>query len=120
MIHAYGNQPDPQLRKAIWQPGGALNYWHLSNMLSASEADLDNMFDWERRIYDLFELGEVEMDQELRKSYYDEWQLLNAKYLPVIFIAKGMDLSAAQNTVGNVFQTEQGVTVFTPYTVFKR
>lgn len=120
MIHAYGNQPDPQLRKAIWQPGRALNYWHLSNMISASEVNLDNMFDWEREIFDCFELGEVEMDQTLRKQYYDEWQVLMAKHLPVIFIVKGMDLSAAQNTLGNVFQTEQGVTVFTPYTVFKK
>jgi peptide/nickel transport system substrate-binding protein len=120
MIHAYGNQPDPQLRKAIWQPSGALYYWHRSTMAQEGKPNLDEMYDWEREIFDLFELGQIEMDQAKRKEYYDRWQVLNATYFPVIFIVKGMDISAVQNTVGNAFQTEDGVTVFVPYTVFKK
>src|SRR5690606_37446450 len=30
IIVALGNQPDPELRKPIWQPGGSLYYWHRS------------------------------------------------------------------------------------------
>lgn len=121
MIHAFGNQPDPQLRKAIWQPGRALYYWHLSTMEGSEKAPvLSEMFDWEKEIFECFEKGEAEMDQAVRQEYYNKWQLLNAQNLPVIFIAKGMDLAAVQNTVGNVFQTEDGVIVFTPFTVFKK
>ena len=28
ILVAFGNQPDPELRKPIWQPGGSLYYWH--------------------------------------------------------------------------------------------
>lgn len=121
IIMAFGNQPDPQLRKAIWQPGRPLYYWHLSAMDADSlDPVRDEMFDWEQRVFDLFELGEVEMDPDQRKAYYDEWQLLYAQHLPVIFISKGMSLQAARDDVGNVFQTEDEVTVLSNYTMFKK
>lgn len=121
IIMAFGNQPDPQLRKAIWQPGRPLYYWHLSAMDEDTlDPVLEEMFDWERRVFDLFELGEIEMDPAQRKAYYDEWQLLYAQHLPVIFIAKGMDLMVVRQDVGNVFQTEDGVIVTSNYTVYKR
>ncbi|MFC6663445.1 ABC transporter substrate-binding protein [Deinococcus multiflagellatus] len=28
ILHAFGDQPDPELRRPIWQPGGSLYYWH--------------------------------------------------------------------------------------------
>lgn len=121
IIMAFGNQPDPQLRKAIWQPGRPLYYWHLSAMGADDlEPIRDEMFDWEQRVFDLFELGEIEMDPDQRKAYYDEWQLLYAQHLPVIFIAKGMSLHAVQNDLGNVFQTDDGVTVFSNSTIYKK
>jgi len=49
IIEAFGNQPDPQLRKAIWQPGRPLYYWHRSTMDENQEPVLENMEDWERR-----------------------------------------------------------------------
>lgn len=121
IIMAFGNQPDPQLRKAIWQPGRPLYYWHLSAMdPDTLEPIREEMFDWEQRVFDLFELGEIEMDPEKRKAYYDEWQLLYAQHLPVIFIAKGMSLHAVRDDMGNVFQTEDGVTVFSNYTMYRK
>lgn len=118
MIEAFGNQPDPQLRKAIWQPGRALYYWHRSTMDENQQPVLENMVDWERRVFDLFELGEVEMDVAQRKAYYDEWQEIYADKVPVIFIAKGMELAAVSNAVGNVFIQENGQIIGTNYTAF--
>ncbi len=118
IIEAFGNQPDPQLRKAIWQPGRPLYYWHRSTMDENQEPVLENMEDWERRVFDLFELGEVEMDPVQRKAYYDEWQAIYAEKLPVIYIAKGMELAAVNNKLGNVFLKDNGQIVGTNYTIF--
>ncbi len=118
MIEAFGNQPDPQLRKAIWQPGRALYYWHFSAMDEDQNPILDNMVDWELRVFDLFEEGEVEMDPVRRKALYDEWQEIFADKVPVIFIAKGMALTAVSDQVGNVFLQENGQIVGTNYTIY--
>ena len=118
IIEAFGNQPDPQLRKAIWQPGRALYYWHRSTMDDKQEPVLAAMEDWELRVFELFELGEVEMDAAQRKAYYDEWQAIYAEKVPVIYIAKGMELTAVSNNVGNVFLKDNGQIVGTNYTIF--
>lgn len=120
LIEAFGNQPDPQLRKAIWQPGRPLFYWHLSAMDENQEPILEQMVDWELRVFDLFELGEVEMDPAARKALYDEWQEIYADKVPVIFIAKGMALTAINEQVGNVFLKDNGQIVGTNYTVFMK
>lgn len=119
-IQAYGNQPDPQLRKAIWQPSGDLYYWHRSSRNEDGTPNFENMVDWELRVFDLFEQGQVEMDPEKRKELYGEWQAIYADKLPVIFIAKGMDLQAVSSTVGNVFIGNNGKIVGPLYTLFKK
>lgn len=82
------------------------------------EPVLANMVDWELRLFDLFELGEVEMDPVQRKAYYDEYQAIYAEKLPVIYIAKGMELEAVSNRIGNVFLKDNGQILGTPYTAF--
>ncbi len=101
-IYGFGNQPDPQLRKAIWQPGGDLYYWHSSLRPKAGQPiSKTNMKGWEKRIYDIFEEASRITDQGKRGALYDEWQLLNAKYLPVIMIAKPANIAAISNKIGN-------------------
>lgn len=120
LLNAFGNQPDPQFRKAIWQPGNPLYYWHLSLMDDNGKPIKENMYEWEKIVFNIFEKGQVAMEHAERKNHYDKWQEIYAKYLPVIFITKGMDLHAIQNDVGNYFINDNGVIVQTPYTVFKK
>lgn len=120
MVMAFGNQPDPQFRKAIWQPGRALYYWHLSTMSEDKKPIKENMYDWEKEVFEMFEKGQVTMDPEKRKGYYDKWQSIYAQELPVIFITKGMDLSAVQNDIGNYYVNEDGIIVGINYTVYKK
>ncbi|CAN5478809.1 ABC transporter substrate-binding protein [soil metagenome] len=103
IIVAFGNQPDPELRTPIWQPGGALYYWHRATQPAAegSEPNMAAMADWERRIWEIFDEGARLNDQERRAELYGEWQELNAEYLPVIMIAKPANIAAAYNRVGN-------------------
>ncbi|HDP78657.1 MAG TPA: ABC transporter substrate-binding protein [Mesotoga infera] len=119
-IRAFGNQPDPQLRKAIWQPGTQLYYWHRTTRDPDTNLPImENMLDWEKRVYELFEKGQVAMDPIERKSYYDEWQEIYAEYLPVIFVCKGMNLYAANKSLGNVEQNEEGLLSYSSWTVFR-
>lgn len=120
-LWAFGNQPDPQLRKAIWQPGNALYYVHLSAMDPDTKSPIvSELNEWEKAVYDAFEAGQSAMDPEKRKESYDQWQQIYAEYLPFIYIAKGMDLVAAQESLGNFFQLDNGAMAFTPYTVFRK
>lgn len=120
-LWAFGNQPDPQLRKAIWQPGRALYYAHPSTMdKETKEPVMENITGWERKVFDLFEAGQVEMDPAKRKEIYGEWQAIYAEKVPFIYICKGMSVLAASDNVGNFIQDEMGAMAFTPYTVFKK
>ncbi|HPI16541.1 MAG: ABC transporter substrate-binding protein [Thermotogaceae bacterium] len=120
-IRAFGNQPDPQLRKAIWQPGTQLYYWHRTTRdPETNTAIFDNMLEWEKRVYDLFEKGQIAMDPVIRKTFYDEWQEIYAEYLPVIFVCKGMNLYAANKALGNVEQNAEGLLSYASWTVFKK
>jgi len=103
IIVALGNQPDPELRKPIWQPGGSLYYWHRSTQPAepGGPANFDAMADWERRVYEIFDQGTTMVDPEARVAGYKEWQRLNAEHVPVIMIAKPSNIAAAYNRIGN-------------------
>jgi peptide/nickel transport system substrate-binding protein len=102
-IYGFGNQPDPDLRKPIWQPGGDLYYWHSKTRPSTpgGAANFAVMKNWEKRIYAIFDAASKSTDQGQRGALYDEWQTLNAKYLPVIMIAKAANIAAVSNKIGN-------------------
>ena len=103
IIVALGNQPDPELRKPIWQPGGALYYWHRATHPETPGGDpnFDAMEPWEVRIWEIFDVNSTEMDAALRADRYREWQRLNAEFAPVIMIAKPGNVAAVYDTVGN-------------------
>lgn len=122
-IRAFGNQPDLQLRKAIWQPGTQLYYWHYSTMdktKTPPQPVFEEMLDWEKRIWELFEKAQIEMDPAKRKAYYDEVQELYHTYLPVIFVCKGMNIWGFNKTLGNAGVTEEGVPIFTVWTSYRK
>lgn len=122
-IRAFGNQPDLQLRKAIWQPGTQLYYWHYSTMdktKTPPQPVFEEMLDWEKRIWELFEKAQIEMDPAKRKAYYDEVQELYHTYLPVIFVCKGMNIWGFNKTLGNAGVTEEGVPIFTDWTSYRK
>jgi peptide/nickel transport system substrate-binding protein len=103
ILHAFGDQPDPELRKPIWQPGGALYYWHRS-LQPAQEGQKPNvarMANWEKQIYDIFEAAAVTTSRSNRKALYTRWQLLFAQNLPVTPLAKPENIGAVSNKYGN-------------------
>lgn len=103
ILHAFGDQPDPELRRPIWQPGGALYYWHRS-LMPAKDGDTPNMSrmqPWEKQIYQIFADGATTPDPARRKALYTRWQLLFAQNLPVTPLAKPENIGAISNKYGN-------------------
>jgi len=103
ILVALGNQPDPELRKPIWQPGGSLYYWHRATQPAAQGGapNFEVMADWERRTYEIFDQGSTLADPAARAELYREWQRLNATYVPVIMIAKPGNVAAVYDHIGN-------------------
>jgi peptide/nickel transport system substrate-binding protein len=103
ILHAFGDQPDPELRRPIWEPGGALYYWHRS-LQPATDGAVPNvakMFPWEKEIYNIFEAAAVTPQASQRKALYTRWQLLFAYNLPVIPLLKPENIGAISNKYGN-------------------
>lgn len=103
ILHAFGDQPDPELRRPIWEPGGALYYWHRS-LQPATDGQTPNvakMFPWEKQIYTIFEQAAVTNDKGQRKALYTRWQGLFAHNLPVIPLLKPENIGAVSNKYGN-------------------
>ncbi|GAA5534218.1 ABC transporter substrate-binding protein [Deinococcus aluminii] len=103
ILHAFGDQPDPELRKPIWQPGGALYYWHrsLQPAQDGGTPNMARMFPWEKEIYNIFNDAATTTDHAKRKALYTRWQLLFAQNLPVTPIAKPENIGAISNKYGN-------------------
>jgi peptide/nickel transport system substrate-binding protein len=119
-VRAFGNQPDPHLRKGIWQPGNHLYYWHLSTIGADDKVDFAQLTPWEKEVWDIFEKGAVELDQAKRKALYDRYQEIFAEELPVIFVCKGMNLYGGQKSLGNYYKDRAGLIVYTNYTVYRK
>ncbi len=121
ILLTFGDQPDPQLRKDIWQPGRALNYWRksLQPAKSGDPISTKNMFSYEKRIYQIFDEAERLGDQNRRKALYDEWQVLFAKHMPVILIVKPDVLAVVNNRIGNYFTRDNRVLSST-FTVYEK
>lgn len=103
ILHAFGDQPDPELRKPIWQPGGALYYWHrtLQPAVDGSTPNVAKMFPWEKEIYTIFNDAATTTSRSTRKALYTRWQLIFAQNLPVTPLAKPENIGAVSNKYGN-------------------
>ncbi|BBN96763.1 dipeptide ABC transporter, periplasmic component [Deinococcus grandis] len=103
ILHAFGDQPDPELRRPIWQPGGSLYYWHRAPQPArdGDPANTARMAPWEKEIYDIFNKAAVEPNAATRKALYTRWQLIFAQNLPVTPIAKPENIGAVSNKYGN-------------------
>jgi len=110
------HDPDPELRKPIWQPGGALYYWHRATQPSTpgGRPNFAAMQPWERQIYDIWETAATAAQPSQRKTLYDRWQVLFAQNLPVIMIAKPMAVGAIQKRYGNYIYSLGVIPGFNP------
>lgn len=91
---------EPHFGKNVWSSNGGLHMWYPSQKTPAT--------DWERRIDDIFSLGVQELDENKRKVYYDEFQMIVSDNLPVIYTVLDSNLFAVRNKFGNLRPTSYG------------
>ncbi|VAW19812.1 ABC transporter, substrate-binding protein (cluster 5, nickel/peptides/opines) [hydrothermal vent metagenome] len=91
---------EPHFGKNVWTSGGGLHLWNPSQKKPATK--------WEKRIDELFSKGVQELDEEKRKVYYDEFQMIVSQKLPVIYTVLSARISAVRNKFENLDPTNFG------------
>ena len=91
---------EPHFGKNVWASDGQLHMWN-PRQKSPQTA-------WETRVDDIFNAGVQELDEQKRKTLYDEWQVIISRELPVIHTVLGASLFAIRNKFENLHPTSYG------------
>ncbi len=91
---------EPHFGKNVWHSTGTLHLWH--------PQQAEPMSDWERRIDEIFTEGVQQLDEGVRKIYYDEFQVIVSENLPVIYTVLSAKNTAVRNKFGNLNPTNYG------------
>lgn len=85
---------EPHFGKNVWVSGGQLHFWNPGQQQPATA--------WEKRIDEIFTQGVQILDDQKRKPFYDEWQLIVSRELPLIYTVFDANLSAVRNKFENL------------------
>ncbi|MBI3313469.1 MAG: ABC transporter substrate-binding protein [Candidatus Omnitrophica bacterium] len=69
---------DPHFGANVWLSAGSLHFWN--------RVSKDYHPEWEARMDEIFRQGVRTSNPEARKVLYDEWQILAARELPMIYL----------------------------------
>ncbi len=105
-----GNTLEPHGGKNVWYSNGPL---HIFNQRNENEYGKD-LFDFEKKLDEIFDKGAVELQYEKRKIYYDKYQEIIADECPMIYLYSPLRLIAVKNRVGNIYPTLLGGVIHNP------
>ncbi len=91
---------EPHFGRNVWHSSGQLHLWN--------PAQTSPYTAWEMRIDDIFDAGVRELDEARRKALYDEWQVIAADKVPLIYTILGVNMFAVRNRFGNLQPTSYG------------
>jgi len=91
---------EPHFGQNVWNSNGQLHLWYPRQESPATV--------WEKRIDELFFQGVQELDEDKRRVYYDEFQMIVSDKLPVIYTVLGSRISAVRNKFENLQPTNFG------------
>lgn len=91
---------EPHFGKNVWNSAGQLHMWYPKQESPATE--------WEAHVDEIFNKAVQELDPDKRKAYYDEFQVIIATNLPLIYTVLGSNISAVRNKFGNLDPTNLG------------
>lgn len=86
--------PEPHFGKNVWASSGQLHMWNPKQPQPATA--------WERRLDEIYTLGVEELDENKRKILYDEFQVIAADQVPMIYTVLAADIYAIRNRFGNL------------------
>ncbi len=85
---------EPHFGRNVWASSGQLHVWNPKQSKPAT--------DWERRLDEIYNQGASELDENKRKILYDEFQVIAAEQLPLIYTVLAADIFAVRNRFGNL------------------
>ncbi len=91
---------EPHFGKNVWSSKGQLHLWYPRQESPATP--------WEARIDELFLSGVQELDEDKRKVYYDEFQMIVSQQLPVIYTVLDARITGVRNKFENLEPTNYG------------
>jgi len=91
---------EPHFGQNVWNSKGGLHLWYPQQASPATE--------WEKRIDEIFVQGVQELNEDKRRIFYDEFQLIVSQKLPVIYTVLGARISAVRNKFENLKPTNYG------------
>ena len=83
---------EPNFTASTWKKAGTFHFWR------KPDAEL---FDWEKRVDELFDLGISTYNFDEAKKYYVEFQQIVSEQLPLIFVAGQRQLYAQKKGLAN-------------------
>jgi len=86
--------PEPHFGKNVWESSGQLHLW---NPKQKQPLTL-----WERRLDEIYNQAASELDEDKRKVLYDEFQVIAADELPMIYTVLEANIYAVRNRFGNL------------------
>ncbi len=90
---------EPYFGKNVWFSKGDLHMWNPTKK---------TLFDYEKRIDEIFDLSVKTFDVNERKKLFGEWQYIVSDNLPLIYTVLGYSLYAVRDCFGNLFPTVYG------------
>ncbi len=85
---------EPHFGKNVWASSGQLHMWNPKQKTPATV--------WEKRLDEIYNQGVEELDENKRKILYDEYQVIAAEQLPMIYTVLGANIFAVRNRFGNL------------------
>ena len=99
-----GSPLEPYGGKNVWYSNGTL---HVFNMRKTPEEN-KNLFDWEKKLNELFDRASLELDFDKRKQLYENYQQLIYDLKPIIYLYSPIRITAIRNKFGNIHPTALG------------
>lgn len=99
-----GSPLEPYGGKNVWYSNGTL---HVFNMRKTPE-DNKQLYNWEKRLNEIFDEASLELDFNKRKALYEEYQKLIYDVKPMIYLYSPIRITAIRNKFGNIFPTSLG------------
>lgn len=99
-----GSPLEPHDGINVWNSNGPL---HMFNMRDES-IKIDDRYEWEKELDDIFEKGALELTYNERKPFYDRYQKIISEQNPIIYLYSPIRISAIRNKFKNIFPTSLG------------
>ncbi|MBI3315020.1 MAG: ABC transporter substrate-binding protein [Candidatus Omnitrophica bacterium] len=103
---------EPHFGKNVWHSSGQLHLWDPRKgawpQRGFTPKQASPATAWERRLDDIFNQGVQELDEDKRKVLYDEFQMIAAEQLPVVYTYLDDNLFAVRDRFGNLKPSAYG------------